>query len=72
MTRLLKQAYDRIAQLPEDEQDSIASRILDEIEDDAQWDRQFAASQEVLSELAKRALSDRRSGKTEPLDPDRL
>jgi len=72
LSQLLEEAYARIAQLPQDEQDSIASRILDEIDDDAEWDRQFAASQDMLSALAKRALADRDAGKTRPLDPDKL
>lgn len=72
MTQLMEQAYARIAQLPAPEQDSIASLILEELEDEAQWNRKFAASSDVLSRLAQKALAEHRAGKTLPLDPDTL
>ena len=64
MTQLLEQAYARTAQLPEPEQDTIASLILEEIEDEAEWNRKFAASGDALSRLAQKALAEHRAGKT--------
>ena len=72
MTPLLEQAYSRIAQLSEGEQDSIATLILDEIEDEAQWSQKFAASQDLLSRMAAQALAEYREGKTIPLDSETL
>lgn len=72
MTQLLEQAYARTAQLPEPDQDSIASLILEEIEDEEEWNRKFAASGDALSRLAQKALAEHRAGKTLPLDPDTL
>jgi len=72
MTQLMEQAFARIAQLPEPEQDSIASLILEELEDEAQWQRKFAMSADVLSRLAHKALREHRAGKTLPLDPHTL
>jgi hypothetical protein len=72
MTQLLEQAYARIIQLPEAQQDTIASLILEELEDEEQWQQQFAASEDVLSRLAQKALAEHRAGKTLPLDPDTL
>ncbi len=72
MTHLLEKAYARVAQLPETELDTIAALILDELEDEAQWNRKFAASGDVLSRLAQKALAEHRAGNTLPLDPDTL
>lgn len=38
--------------------------------DDALWDEQFAASQDVLSKLAEKALAKYHAGLTEEFDPD--
>lgn len=72
MTQLLEQAYARLAQLPEPEQDTIAALILEEIEDEEKWSQKFATSQDLLSRLAQKALAEHRAGKTLPLDPDTL
>ncbi len=72
MTQLLEQAYARIAQLPASEQDSIATLILEELEDEERWAHKFAASGDVLSRLAQKALTEHRAGKTLPLNPETL
>ena len=43
---------------------AIASLILEEIEDEAEWNRKFAASGDALSRLAQKALAEHRAGKT--------
>ncbi len=58
MTKLLKQAFERAAALPEDEQDAIAGIILEEIEDEARWRASFAKSQDALARLAKEARAE--------------
>ncbi len=65
MTRRLEEAYARTAQLPAEEQDHIAALILDDLEDEARWDQAFASSASALSKLARKALEEHRSGKTE-------
>jgi hypothetical protein len=72
MTQLLEKAYARIAQLPEPEQDRIASLILEELDSEDLWNQKFAASAEALSRLAQQALAEYRAGKTLPLDPNTL
>lgn len=72
MTPLLEKAYSRAARLPEPEQDAVAALILDALEDEAEWDRQFSCSQDALAALAAEALAEHRAGKTLPLDPDAL
>ncbi len=69
MTKLLTKAFERAASLPEDEQDTIASLILDELEDDAAWRRRFAASQDTLARLATETRDEIASGDVEDGDP---
>ena len=72
MTRLLEQAFAEAARLPEEEQDSLARALLDELASERHWDELFARSHDLLSELAAEALAEHRAGRTEILDPDKL
>jgi hypothetical protein len=44
MTELLKEALAQIQQLPPEQQDAIATRLLDELKDDQAWKERFAAT----------------------------
>jgi len=68
MTKLLEKAIERISNLPQEEQDAIASQILAELEDETAWARQFAAQDGKLRRLADEARAEHRQGKTRPLD----
>jgi hypothetical protein len=72
MTKLLEQAIAKVMQLPETEQDAIAAFILEELEDEARWDRAFSQSQDMLVKLAAEALAEDQAGKTQELDPETL
>ena len=72
MTKLLEQAIAEVSKLPEQDQDTLAALILDEINSDRRWEKAFADSQDVLTQLAEEALNEHRAGRTQPLDPDRL
>ena len=72
MTRALDAAIAKLAGLPAEEQDRIARWLLDELEDEELWARQFAISQEALSKLAAEARVDRAAGRATELDPDKL
>lgn len=69
MNARLQKALDELARLPEGQQDSIASLILDEIEAEHGWDRRFAATQEQLAELVRRARDEAARGDVVPYDP---
>lgn len=69
MTKLLKQAFERVSALPDDEQDAIASIVLEEIEDEARWRATFAKSQDALSRLVKEARDEIARGDVLPMDP---
>ena len=68
MTKLFEKAIKAVSELPESEQDGVASLIFDELASEKKWGGLFAASQDKLANLAKEALSEYVSGKTRPLD----
>ena len=72
MTRALDAAIAKLAELPAEEQDRVARWLLDELEDEELWARQFAASQDALSTLAAESRADHAAGRTTELDPDKL
>lgn len=72
MTELFKQAIARLKTLPANDQDAIATMILEEFEDEDRWDATFAKSQDVLAKLAAEAMAEYRAGETQELDPETL
>lgn len=72
MTELLKKAFAEAEQLPPEAQDALAGWILAELASERLWDQKFAKTQDILAQLAREALAEHQSGKTEPLDPDKL
>jgi hypothetical protein len=70
MSKLIEQAIRRIHQLPEQDQEAIASIILQEIESERRWDELLARpeSAELLSQMADRALDAVRVGRSRKLD----
>jgi hypothetical protein len=70
----MEQAIAKASQLPEEEQDTIASIILREIESEERWDQLFsrAGSAELLSRMADDALAELRSGRARKLDLDEM
>ncbi len=63
MTKLLETALTEIQKLSDQEQDAIASLILDELMDEARWDESFFKSQDALARLADKARADRAAGR---------
>ncbi|NEP11189.1 MAG: hypothetical protein F6K14_13460 [Symploca sp. SIO2C1] len=72
MTELLERAIARLQNLPESEQNAIASIILEEIEDERQWDKAFSSSPDLLAKLAALAMVEYHAGETQELDPEKL
>ena len=64
MTTLLEKAISRMSELPDDEQDAVASIVLHEIESEKRWDKLFEKSQDVLEELSNEAVKEFEEGKT--------
>jgi hypothetical protein len=72
MTELLKQAIAKVQNLPENEQDNIAAIILEELEDEAKWEKAFTDSQDLLASLASEAMQEYEVGETQELDPETM
>ncbi len=68
MTELLKKAFDEASKLPREQQDAIASLLLEELKSERRWDRAFEGSQDALARLADDALAEDARGDTRELD----
>lgn len=72
MTVLLDKAIAAVQELPPEQQDAIASLILEELADEGRWDSTFAQSQDALAKLAAKVRIDIRVGKTKNIGMDEL
>lgn len=68
MTDLLEKALRRVESLSREEQDAIASQIMETLDDEEAWARSFREKPAVLRSLAREALEEHRRGETRPLD----
>ena len=68
MTGLLEEALRRLESLSPEEQDAIASQIIDTLDDEEAWARSFREKPEVLRSLAHEAMEEHRRGETRPMD----
>lgn len=68
MTVRLEEAINRVASLSAEEQDAIASQILETLDDEEALARSFRERPELLRSLAREALEEHRRGETRPLD----
>jgi len=69
MTKLMEKALKALAALPEQDQDAVAARILEDIEDERRWSRSFERSQDALAKLAAGAREEIAAGKVREGDP---
>ncbi|HEX3432156.1 MAG TPA: hypothetical protein VHT03_14850 [Rhizomicrobium sp.] len=69
MNKLLEEAIAEASRLPDDRQEAVASRILEEIGIEHSWDERFAKSQDLLSGLSRKAGEHIGDGATLPPDP---
>lgn len=69
MTQLLQRALAEIEKLPSQEQDAVASRILDDLADERAWTARFeATSSGQWDRLVALAQQDMAAGETIPLE----
>lgn len=71
MNELFEQAIARLKTLSCNEQNAIATMILEELEDERLWDESFARSPNLLAKLAAEAMTEHIAGKTQELEPER-
>ncbi|MDJ0730157.1 MAG: hypothetical protein QNJ33_09230 [Crocosphaera sp.] len=73
MTELLEKVITELKKLPPDQQDAIASRLMDELKDEYQWQETLEQPQSsFLDELAKKALNESSQGKTKKIGFDEI
>lgn len=70
MTELLQKAFAKASTLPPEQQDALASLLLEEIDSERRWDDLFARSQDQLAAMADQALAEFEAGNTTPLFSD--
>ena len=68
MTTVLEAALAQVAKLPPEEQDVLATLLLDEMQSEQRWAKTLSESQSVLKSLAAEALAEHRAGNTKSLD----
>ncbi len=67
MVTKLAEAIARIQELDEESQEMWGAWILDEIQSERKWDELFAKSQDMLEDMADRALAEERAALTDDL-----
>jgi hypothetical protein len=72
VTKLLEKAFKEVSKLPEIEQNTIAKWIIEELKMEKKWDQAFAESEDLLDNLSDEAIKLHKSGKTIPLDIEKL
>lgn len=68
MTELLEDALRKLATLPREEQDAIASQIIETLQDETAWKEKLARTPEKLRRLVEEAQREHQRGETSPLD----
>jgi len=63
MTPLLEKAIVAVRDLPESEQNTIATLIMAEIADEGQWEKQFEMTQQPLEHWAAKVRADIKAGR---------
>jgi len=66
--RYYRQALRRAEALSPKDQDALASRIIETLDDEEAWARQFRENPSTLRSLAREAVEEHRRGETRPLD----
>ena len=70
MTKRLEEVFTEVSKLPNEEQETLAAIILEELVSERRWAEALAKSPEHLARLADEALAEFRAGKTAPLATD--
>jgi len=69
VTELLQKAIEAVQAMPDDIQDAIASRLLEEVTDEQAWTALFDATSDAQwTALARATRRDIRAGRTTPIE----
>ena len=58
MSSLLDKALEKVVALPPDEQEAIASQILESLADEEAWKKRFAGKRDVIRHMAQEAIEE--------------
>jgi len=72
VTKLLEEAFAVAARLTPADQDALAAAILAEVQAEPRWQASLGRSADGLARLAREAVEEYRTDRTEPLKPDTL
>ena len=72
MTTLLETAFEKASTLSEIEQNRFAKLFMEEIQSEKKWDRLFSESEDLLAQMADKALDDYANAKTTLLTQEQL
>lgn len=74
VTQLLEKLFEQASQLPDEEQNELARRMLAELEAENRWVELLSSSEskDMLERMADDALNAHRARRTEPLNPQDL
>lgn len=68
MTASLEQALRRVESLSPEEQDAIASQIMEDLDEEKAWTGRFRNLPQSLRTMARQAMEEHKNGATESLD----
>jgi hypothetical protein len=72
MTELLEKAFTEASKHPMHEQNALAAWVLEELASERRWEEAFAASGDILDQLANEALAEHDAGRTQVLDSNEV
>lgn len=64
MTELLSKAFKKASELPDDSQNELAKKLIEEIEDELNWNKSFVNSKDKLTLMAEKAIKESEDIKT--------
>ena len=70
MSKLLEETIAKLAELPEEDQDSIGSWLLEDMASETRWEALLSESSTALGQLADEALFEFKGGFTKEIYPD--
>ncbi|SMO40477.1 hypothetical protein [Gracilimonas mengyeensis] len=72
MSETIEKALKEFSNLADDEKESFAAFILEEMKSEERWNELYKSSQKTLTNVAEEALKEYDAGKTDKLDTNKL
>jgi len=72
MTTLLETAFEKASELSDIEQNRFAKFFMEEMQSEKKWDNLFSESEDLLAQMADKALDEYKNNETTPLTQEQL